>query len=261
MAYELTDFQTQVIDRSNEVPVLVDFWAPWCGPCTMLAPILEKLAGEAEGKWDLVKVNTDEHGDISTKHEIRGIPDVRLFKNGVEVDKFVGQKPAAEILKFLNKHLDSKAVSLADTARQLLADGDTAGAIATLEPMEEKDDEVWIILAAAWLETDPAKVAEAADKIPFGSEFVDRCNALAELAKQVLNASEWPEGDGREALAAVQKRDWDPALDKLIRLIEKDRNAAGGGAVEACKAIFRFLGMRHEIAEKYHRLFSSVLFS
>ena len=260
MAYDLTDFQTQVIERSREVPVLVDFWAPWCGPCMMLAPLLEKLAGEADGKWDLVKINNDEHADLSAEMGVRGIPDVRLFKDGKEVDKFVGQKPEAEILKFLKKHLDTGFAEQLQQARELLNDGDAAGAESLLNAIADKDDEVWIILAAARLETNPAGVAEAADAIPFGSEFVDRGNALGELAKQVLNADNWPE-EGKEALAAVQKRDWDPALDKLIRLIEKDRGAGGGGAIESCKAIFQFLGMRHETAEKYHRLFSSVLFS
>lgn len=259
MAYELTDFQTQVIDRSHEVPVLVDFWATWCGPCLMLAPILERLAGEAAGKWELVKIDTELHGDISSEHGVNGIPDVRLFRNGKEVDKFVGQLPEEDILKFINKHLAGVADQM-EEARNLLGSGDAKGAEQLLEAIEDKDDEAWILMAATRLETNPAGVAEAIDGIPLGSEFVDRGNALGELANLVLKADDWPE-DGREALDAIQKRDWDPALDKLIRLIEKDRNFAEGGAVEACKSIFRFLGLRHETAEKYHRLFSSVMFS
>lgn len=261
MAYDLTDFQTQVIERSREVPVLVDFWADWCGPCKMLGPVLEKLAGDAAGKWDLVKIDTEAHGEISGKYEVRSIPDVRLFKGGEEVDRFTGSKSESEILKFLKKHLDSESGSQLEIARQLLGDGETAAAEKLLDAIEEKDAEVWIALAAARLETDPSKVAEAVDKIPLGSEFVDRGNALVEMAGLALKADAWPEGPGREALAEMQKRNWDPALDKLIRLVEKDRNFAEDGAVAGCKSIFQFIGLRHETAEKYHRLFSSALYS
>lgn len=261
MAYDLSDFQKEVIERSHEVPVLVDFWADWCGPCKMLAPVLEKLAGEAGGKWELIKINTEEHGELAGEHEVRGIPDVRLFKNGEVVDKFTGAMSEHEILKFLKKHLDSGSAEQLEKARQLLGEGETQAALEILDAIEMKDDEVWIAIAAARLETDPAGVKAAIDGIPLGSEFVDRGNALGELAELLQNVENWPEGEGREALESIRKRDWEPALDKLIRLVEKDRNFAGGGAVAGCKSIFQFLGMRHEISEKYHRLFSSALFS
>ncbi|MEM7014080.1 MAG: tetratricopeptide repeat protein [Verrucomicrobiota bacterium] len=259
MAYDLTDFQTQVIERSHEVPVLVDFWATWCGPCLMLAPILERLAGEADGKWDLVKIDTELHADLKDEFGVSGIPDVRLFRNGKEVDRFMGQLPEEDILKFINKQLDGVADQM-EKARELLGSGDAKGAEQLLEAIEDKDDEVWILIAATRLETNPAGVAEAIDGIPLGSEFVDRGNALGKLAELVLNVDEWPE-DGRPALSLAQKRDWAPALEQLIGLIEKERNYANGGAVEACKSIFLFLGLRHEIADKYHRLFSSMMFS
>lgn len=105
MSYEVKDFQADVIARSGEVPVVVDFWAPWCGPCRMLGPVIEKLASEAEGKWSLVKVNTDEHQDIAARYQIRGIPNLKLFVNGQPVGEQVGALSEPVLKQWIEGHL------------------------------------------------------------------------------------------------------------------------------------------------------------
>lgn len=90
MAYDIVDFQKEVIDASFEKPILVDFWAPWCGPCRVLGPVLEKLAVEESDKWTLAKVNTDENQEVSMQYGIRGIPAVKLFVDGNVVNEFTG---------------------------------------------------------------------------------------------------------------------------------------------------------------------------
>lgn len=107
MEIEVTDlnFEKEVIDKSKTIPVLVDFWASWCGPCMMLGPVLEKLATEYEGKFILAKAETDNNQEQANKFGVMSIPSVKLFKNGIIVDEFVGAQPEEKIKEWLNQKL------------------------------------------------------------------------------------------------------------------------------------------------------------
>jgi len=98
-----SDFNKEVLEQ--QVPVLVDFWAPWCGPCRMMAPILEDVSKNFGDKVKILKVNTDENQDLAADNQISGIPCLILYKNGKEIDRFVGVQPAQVLEKNLNKHL------------------------------------------------------------------------------------------------------------------------------------------------------------
>jgi putative thioredoxin len=105
----MLDFQRDVIDASHRLPVLVDFYATWCGPCKMLAPVLEATVKTAAGPLKLVKVNTDENQDLAVSAGVSGIPDVRLFVNGKQVGAFTGFRPKPVIEQFLAEHLATSA--------------------------------------------------------------------------------------------------------------------------------------------------------
>lgn len=100
-------FQKEVIDKSFEKPVVVDFWAPWCGPCRILGPTLERLAKSNGGLWRLVKINSDRQPALVARYRVRGIPSVKLFVRGEVVDEFVGALPEHAVIKWLEKALDS----------------------------------------------------------------------------------------------------------------------------------------------------------
>ena len=132
-------FPSEVVNASSSQPVLVDFWAPWCGPCRALGPVLEQVADEHAGKVKVVKVNTDENQDLAQQFQIRSIPAVKLFRGGRVVDEFVGAQPLSQVRAFLEPHLPRASATEHEAARELADQGDYAGAIAQLRDIAATD--------------------------------------------------------------------------------------------------------------------------
>jgi len=132
----LETFENDVLQASVSTPVLVDFWATWCGPCRTLGPILEKLEKDYKGRFNLVKVDSDRERELSQAFGVRSIPTVILMKGGQPVDGFVGALPEGQIRQFLDKHLPGEdelaSEEELDEAGALLAEGDRDGAIEKL---------------------------------------------------------------------------------------------------------------------------------
>ena len=167
MAIDVTaaDFEQQVLQRSFEVPVVVDFWAEWCGPCRMLGPVLEKLEAEDDGAWVLAKLDTDANQDLAAGFQIQGIPAVKAFVNGQVVDAFVGALPAPTIRMWLERFVPSEADERVAEDEALAQAGDTAGAAIQLEQaLAIRADHARALLALAELQ--PERTEELLKRLP-----------------------------------------------------------------------------------------------
>src|SRR5512143_16974 len=157
----LADFPQHVLEESRHRPVVVDFWAPWCGPCKSLKPILEKLAAEYGGKFLLAKINSDENQELAARYAVRGIPSVKAFMNGEVVDEFSGALPEGEVRAFLDRLIPSPADELHQQAAAVRASGDLAGALRLLAEASKLDPmNVGVRLEAAEIMFDLNETAE-----------------------------------------------------------------------------------------------------
>lgn len=267
--FELQDFQQDVITASQARPVLVDFWAPWCGPCRTLGPILEKLAAEQADLWTLVKINTDQHPAVSAQFGVRGIPAVKLFVEGNVVDEFTGALPEYAIRQWLEKALPSEAKQrLAEAEHALLTD-DPERAEALLEQVlaeEPTHPKARILLAQVVLFDNPGRaetLAQATAAVePSYLMQGEAVRTLAALLQQ--NPDDLPAGEGRGAYArgleALKTQDFDAALTAFIEVVRTDRYYADDAARRACVALFNLLTPEHPMTRKHRRTFDMWLY-
>ncbi|MBX3744553.1 MAG: thioredoxin [Verrucomicrobiae bacterium] len=261
------DFDRDVLHRSRSIPVVVDFWAPWCGPCKMLGPVIERLASEADGRWALVKVDTDAQPGLAEAYRIASLPTVKLFRDGAVVDEFSGFLPEAGIRRWLDRHLPSPATLELEKAAELIDDGDLAGARVLIEQSLAADPAraaAKLLLAEILLATDPQRALALLAEIPVEADEASHAQALRLLIEGTLRLDQGlPDHDARprleQALQAVRQRDWETALPAFTDVLERAPTYAEGLAADAGKAIFRYLGIRHPTAEKHYRRFSGAL--
>ena len=265
--FEVKDFQKDVIETSQQVPVLVDFWAEWCGPCKMLAPVLEKVAQEADGEWKLVKVDTEKHPDLADRFQISGIPNLKLFHHGKVVNELSGFVPEGELKRWLKESIPSEASLSADQARELLDSGKTSEAAAILEKIVEEDgdsEKARVYLAEALYVDQPDRAQELIARIFEDSDYYIQASAINELADICrIGAGELPDEKGRseflKAISALRDRDYDAAMKNVIQSMKAKPEFSGGIATRLGKAIIKQLGIRHPTIDKHYRAFSSLL--
>lgn len=263
-------FERDVIQLSRQKPVVVDFWAPWCGPCRMLGPILERLAAEPGATWTLVKINTDQNQNISMQYGIHGIPAVKAFRDGQVVNEFVGALPEPRVRQFLKAIAPSAADTTLEGAKQLLSNrkwGEAETAFRGITNQEPNNTAARLGLAHALLYQGKGCAAETAlQGFPVSPEYgqAEKLRPLAQYLCQMSNgrAGGTSEVDNsyKQAAVLLGQREFSAALYYLLAVLQQDKNYENGRAKEVMLGVFALLGDNDPLTQEYRRQMAAVLF-
>ena len=274
------DFEQAVIEASKTVPVLVDFWAEWCGPCRALKPVLEKLATEYNGKFRLAKVNSDENQSLAQRYGVRGIPNVKAFVNGELVDEFSGALPEAQVRAFLERIIPSPAENKRLNAlAHYAATGDSKQALAILAEASKLDPthEIVRIDSAALLitlkEFDEARrlidsltpLAQMDERVKtLQAQLALKSDASVESNTQELLqriAANPGNSDARLRLARqhIALSQYADALEQLLEIVRRDRKYKDDGARKTMLQVFSVLGSDNPLVGDYRRKLATAL--
>ena len=268
-------FGAEVVERSRELPVVVDFWAPWCGPCHVLGPILETLAAERADAVRVVKVNVDENPGVARRYGVQGIPAVKAFRDGEVVREFTGALPEPRVREFFAALAPSAADRAAAEGARALEAGDPGAARLRLEQalaeqpghhaasaslaallLDEGDREGARALAAP-LAADPA-AGRVLARIAFldGAGDGDRASLEARIAAGPDDAA------AHYALGCLlaAEGEWEPALERLLAAVRLDRGLADDGGRLRMLDVFDLLGDGHELTRTWRGRLANVIF-
>ncbi|MDX1666654.1 MAG: thioredoxin [Saprospiraceae bacterium] len=259
------NFEREVIKQSYKKPVLVDFWAPWCGPCRTLGPVIESLAEKHADKWDLVKVNTEEEMELAQQYGIRSIPNVKLFHRGELIAEFSGAMPAPSIEKWLDQHLPDERKDQLAALLERLDRGTDPEAVAQLEDFVGENPEVQearTALAKQLIFSDPERAEKLVEDIKPGNPHYEAVEDLRELSRLIrLEGNGHAAGDVLlQAKHALEQRDFEQAIQKVIEATTIDKNYRDDLPRKAAIALFRTLGEHHPLTREYRPKFNMALY-
>lgn len=277
----LATFENDVIEASALVPVLVDFWAPWCGPCKSLGPLLEKLEHDYAGRWRLVKVNVDENPQLAAHFQVRSIPHVIAFASGRPIDQFTGVLPESQLRAFIERIVPNPAQLERRAALHALQEGQRAVArdhlLAALA-LDPGFDEARLDLIELLLDEDRSDDArrEAGLLSSKTTQGIDvRYNALKTRLDALDAVAELPSTDALEAAVAadpanlearfdlanalIARRAYEQALGHLLEIVKRDRSFQDDVGRKTMLSVFDLAAYDQELVSAWRRKLSAAL--
>ncbi len=274
------DFQEQVVEHSRTRPVIVDFWAAWCGPCRTLTPILEGLAEEFGGAFLLARVNTEEAPQLARQFQIQSIPMVVAFRDGEPVDQFIGLLPETEVRRFLRVHCPSEADQIVVVANEKMASGEVEAAYQDLrEARARQPDHPGVLLGLAQIALERQNYDEMAELVakisPLSAqaEAAERLKVMGRLQRRCLEAGglEGARSRSRQDPANLESRyalacclavseEYREALEILLSIVAKDRSFGDDAGRKTMLEVFALTGNRSPLAEEFRTLLSRAIF-
>lgn len=258
-------FHEEVLEHSYAQPVVVDYWAPWCGPCRTLGPVIESVASEAEGAWKLVKVNIDDYPDLAAQEKVRGIPAVKMYHRGEKIGEFMGSLPKNEILQWLNQNLPNERTNEFLEIRIKLETNYSVGLLELGDFVEQNPDmlEAHLLLAKEIVLEDGERAAKLVEEIRIGHDLFDDAEDIRIVSKlMTVSLEEKFPVVGRllSARKFAEGNDLGTALQFLLEAVRMDKSYQNDLPRRATIAFFHLLGKDHELTKKYRREFDMALY-
>lgn len=276
MSYEVKDIKAEIVDVSQHTPVVIDFWAEWCGPCRTLGPVIEKLAKKAKGRWKLVKVDLENPNNqsLAAQFQIRSIPAVRMLYQGKLLAQFDGALPEHEVKKWLLENLPKQNGADDEDVEALLLAAIESGdreasrrAALTCYKDDPENDEMKVALVMQLLPDEPEDAEKLMASLQDTEKYLIEKEVIRTIARlrDVANGDvELPDSEAareyRSAARYLLNQEFDLAAESFINVLVADRSLDDEGARKASIALFRMLGDKHPVSRGYRRRFSMALY-
>lgn len=264
-----SNFDYQVIAYSQQVPVIVDFWAEWCDSCQRMGVVLERQARDNQGKFRLAKVNVDENLELAKRYQVRTVPAQRVFQDGRLIGQLNGPKSDNQLTGFVKRMVPGPESLLVEKSRSLIQAGKYQQAVDTCQEILEEQPhqaETMLLLIKAYLHTDqPQKAHQLFQRFP-PSPFYQRAEKLAPLIKTLVEEDAQTPPPGKieavyqRALRLISLDNIPAALDGLLEVLRMNKTYRGGKAKELVLGLFELLGDDHPVTREYRPRLANILF-